>query len=368
MEKPEITLYLDLILASIPDGIITCTRDLTVSSMNPAAESLVGISSSKCIGKPLDHFFPEDPDMRRVLIDTMAATKSFVSHDYAYTNRTGIRFRLSLVGASLTDPRGSVIGLVLILRDATTLRLLEEGLRRKDKLAIVGTLAAGMAHEIKNPLGGVRGSAQLLRERAGDRDQVELLDIIIKEVDRIDFLVQELLDLARPRDYSFSPANVHQILDEVLRLMEKSLRDRDVRVKREYDPSLPPLRVDPTRIRQVFLNLLSNAVEAMPGGGDLTVTTQFFLPPHSDRPIVSERGAGVVLIEFKDTGPGLDEGTAERLFTPFYTTKKNGSGLGLAVSYKIVQEHRGTIELVNRKERRGCSAQVYLPIWQEKVL
>jgi len=367
MDNPNVKQYLDLILASIPDGIITCTTDLVISTMNPAAESLAGISSFKCIGKPVEIVFPKDPNIRQVLKETMSSIQSFVSHDYSYTDRHGGRFHLSLVAACLTDPKGLVIGLVLILRDITTVRLLEEGLRRKDKLAIVGTLAAGMAHEIKNPLGGVRGSAQLLQERIGDQDQIELLDIIIKEVDRINFLVQELLDLARPRDCVFSPSNIHQILDDVLRLMEKNLRDQNIRVNREFDPSLPPLKVDPTRIQQVFLNLLSNAMDAISEGGDLTVATQFILNFHSDRPVVSERRSGMVLIEFKDTGAGLEESDAERLFTPFFTTKKSGSGLGLAVSYKIVQEHGGTIELINRNDGPGCSAQVYLPIWQDKV-
>lgn len=364
MENLNAEHFLGLILGSIPDGIVTVTKDLLISSMNPAAESLAGISSSKCVGKEVEIVFPNDPRIRKILMDSLETTKSFTSHDYSYHGRNRGTYHLSLVAACLIDPKGSVEGLVLILRDMTHLKLLEEGLRKQDRLAMVGTLAVGLAHEIKNPLGGVRGSAQLLAEQLKTPDYTTLLDIIIKEVDRINSLVQELLDLSRPRECVFSPFNIHQSLDDVLRLLERNLAEKSIAVKRDFDPSLPPVRMDPARIRQVFLNLLNNSIESMPKGGELTVGTEFFLNFRMDTPVFPEFTQDMVRVEIKDSGVGLPKGSAEKLFTPFFTTKQSGTGLGLAVSFKIIQDHGGTIQLSNREDGPGCSARVFLPVWE----
>lgn len=364
MEDLNAAHFLGLILGSIPDGIITLTRDLLISSMNPAAESLAGISSSKCVGKEVEIIFPHDPRIRKILTESLETTKSFTSHDYSYQGRNRSIYHVSLVAACLINPKGLVEGLVLILRDVTNLKLLEEGLRKQDRLAMVGTLAAGLAHEIKNPLGGVRGSAQLLSEQLNTPDHVTLLDIIIKEVDRINSLVQELLDLSRPRECVFSPFNIHRSLDDVLRLLERTLAEKSISVKREFDPSLPAVRMDPARVRQVFLNLLNNSIESMPQGGEITIGTEFFLNFRMDTPVIPEFTQDMVRVEIKDSGMGLEKDSAEKLFTPFFTTKQNGTGLGLAVSFKIIQDHGGTIQLSNREDAPGCSAQVFLPIWE----
>ncbi|MGH7830509.1 MAG: two-component system sensor histidine kinase NtrB, partial [Candidatus Binatia bacterium] len=167
------------------------------------------------------------------------------------------------------------MGSILLLRDLTYRKELEEDLKRSDRLAMLGTLAAGLAHEIKNPLGGIRGTAQLLRrDIARDPALVEHTDIIIREVDRVNRLIEQLLDLSRPAKLDFAALNIHELLDHVLLLEQKAIRDAVVEVTKNFDPSLPPIRGDRDKLTQLFLNLVKNAAEAMNGGGRLTITTR----------------------------------------------------------------------------------------------
>jgi len=245
--------------------------------------------------------------------------------------------------------------LVLVLRDLSRVRELEEQVRRSERLAGLGVLAAGIAHEVRNPLVGVRGAAQLLEgEPAFPAALREYTGMIIRQVDRLNRLVGELLTLAEQRPLEPQPCNLHHVLEEALRLAEGGQRPGRFQILRQYDPEVPAAAGDFDRLLQVFLNLVRNAMEAMPEGGELTVRTRF------ERVAPQCGGRPAVRVDVQDRGPGLPEEVRSRLFTPFYTTKDGGTGLGLAVSLRIVAEHGGAIEAENRPGG-GAAFRVILP-------
>jgi signal transduction histidine kinase len=211
---------------------------------------------------------------------------------------------------------------------------IEEQLRRADRLSALGELAAGMAHEIRNPLGSIRGTAEILRDGIDPADRRhEFAGILIKEVDRLNRVVQDFLDFARPAPVERGQVDINEALQELLVLTRQQAVKSGVRV--ELAPGeLPPVPGDREQLKQAFLNLILNALQAMPAGGDLTIGTA-----HHN---------GEVRVRFADTGQGIPPESLEKIFNPFFTTRREGTGLGLAITHRIVQGHGGRIEVASR--------------------
>jgi two-component system nitrogen regulation sensor histidine kinase GlnL len=245
----------------------------------------------------------------------------------------------------------------VLVRDIKRRRELEEDLKRADRLATMGTLAAGLAHEIRNPLGGIKGAAQLLRRALEPKSSLrEYTDIMIREVDRVNKLIEQLLDLSRPLQLTLAPVNIHEILNDVL-LLESQAAGESVTIKKIFDPSLPPIRGDRAQLTQVFLNLLKNAFQAMDGRGCLTVITRLETDYH-----VRDQGTRrnrFIWVEISDEGKGIKEEDLAHIFSPFFSTKNSGTGLGLAICYNIIKEHGGTIR-VESIEGKGTTFKVSL--------
>ena len=217
----------------------------------------------------------------------------------------------------------------------------------------------GMAHEIRNPLGGIRGSAQLLRQEIKNKSHQEYLDIVVSEVDRIDRMVKRMMDLTRPLDLKLKSTNIHKVLEDILTLEKDTLTRKNGRFEQIYDPSLPPIEADEDQLKQVFLNLIKNAIEASRKGGRIQIITRLssgYAIKSTSSPVPQQN----IVIEIIDSGEGMDEKTQKKLFTPFHTTKKNGSGLGLPISLKIVKDHNGKIKVTSEKGL-GTTVQVFLP-------
>jgi two-component system nitrogen regulation sensor histidine kinase GlnL len=246
---------------------------------------------------------------------------------------------------------------VLVLRDLSRVRDLEEQVRRADRLAGLGVLAAGVAHEVRNPLVGIRAAAQLLeKEQDFPSNLREFTAMIIRQVDRLNRIVDDLLAFAGTRELRREPCNVNQILEEALRLEEAMLQAGRIAVVRRYDPEVPVVAGDPDRLLQVFLNLVRNGAEAMADtGGELTVRTRF------ERVSPQVGGQAAAVLEVADRGPGIAPEAERQLFNPFFTTKASGTGLGLPISVRIVEEHGGTIEVQSRSGG-GTTFRVLLPL------
>jgi len=236
------------------------------------------------------------------------------------------------------------------------LRRSKSYIRRADRLASLGTLTAGLAHEIRNPLVAVKTLTALLPERIDDEEfRTKFLTIASGEVDRISSLVTELLDFARPSDPKLEQENVNTILDGMILLVSTEANKKQVSVHKSYDSNLPFIRIDREQIKQVFLNILLNAIEATPEKGEITVQTRSFLKPG---------GEPFAQVEFSDRGCGIPADQLEEIFNPFFTTKVTGSGLGLSISNQIVRDHGGYID-VESHLGKGSSFFINLPVNQD---
>ncbi len=234
------------------------------------------------------------------------------------------------------------------LREQADLILeIEEQLRRADRLSALGELSAGMAHEIRNPLGSIRGTAEIIRDGIDPSDRrYEFTHILIKEVDRLNKVVQDFLEFARPAPVEQGVVTVNEALREVLTLTAQQTGKSQVQV--HFTPGeLPVLPGNQEQLKQAFLNLVLNALQAMTGGGELTIETL--------------REKGQVLIRFADTGQGIPAENLERIFNPFFTTRQEGTGLGLAITHRIIQGHGGRIEARSRLGE-GTTFTIFLPV------
>lgn len=226
-------------------------------------------------------------------------------------------------------------------------------IRRADRLSSLGVLTAGLAHEIRNPLVAIRTFTQLLPERYQDREFREEFQVIaLREVDRICGLVNDLLSFARPSTHNISSENINEVVENIARILETQAKERGVQIYRRLAPDLPKIWIDKEQLKQVFMNIILNAIQSIEGGGVVEVTSRLF----------KKDGAGsFVQIGVCDSGAGIPEQDLENIFNPFFTTKKDGSGLGLSISHQIVQEHGGYI-LVESKPGEGTTFLVHLAI------
>lgn len=236
----------------------------------------------------------------------------------------------------------AVIG---ILQDITERKRAEEMVRKSELLSVIGQLAAGVAHEIRNPLTSLKGFLQLMYSQQQEKQQY--FHIMVSELNRIEKIISEFLVLAKPQDIAFKERDVVPMLEHIIVLAETHAVMHNVRIVTRYEPDPPSVMCEENQLKQVFLNLLKNAIEAMPNGGEVHVGVR--------------REGDTVVISFRDQGCGIPEDRLARLGEPFYTTKENGTGLGLMVSYRIIHNHGGTISVTSR-EQQGSTFEVRLPV------
>jgi two-component system sensor histidine kinase HydH len=224
----------------------------------------------------------------------------------------------------------------------------EEQLRRADRLSALGELSAGMAHEIRNPLGAIKGAAEILKDDYSSEDaKYEFIKILLKESDRLNAIVQEFLGFAKPKQPEFEQADLNDAIESVLTLTAQEARKTGVKIEKRLDPTVGRRSLDAGLMKQALLNLVLNAIQAMPGGGMLTIE--------------SRMNVDVIEIKIADTGIGISAGDRKKLFSPFFTTKKDGTGLGLAITYRIIENHRGKIDVMS-EPGKGTKFTVKIPI------
>ncbi len=353
------------ILAGIVDGVVVTDLDGTVLIWNRAAEEMTGIAAADAIGTSVYAIFPDNPAVKKQIEKTFSSGRSYSDYEAELVSKHRSPLPVGFVTSVLTDREGRPTGLILSIRDQESVRDLKERMRRSDRLTTLGMIAVGIAHEVKNPLVGIRGAAQLLQSELRSAAAAvkgnfgEYLDVILKEADRLNSVLEEILDFTRLKPREMRAHNIHSILDRVLLLQEGNVRETGTVLTRLYDPSLPDIIGNEDQLVQVFLNIIKNAIEAMPGGGKLTVITRmsdFFTSVQTDG-----KKHRLMVVKIGDTGPGIKQEHLADIFTPFFTTKDRGSGLGLALSYQIVQDHLGTIKVDSRPDE-GTTFSVYLPL------
>jgi PAS domain S-box-containing protein len=321
------------IIASLTEGLFVAGLDDAILRWNPTLEALYGVPRATAVGRPMHELFDES-----FIVAIRRAREE--------GGGSGALFRVPLLSrhgdprpllvnvaiAPLRTPEGAVAGTIVIIEDTTERVKLEEQLQISDKMASLGLLAAGVAHEVNTPLTGISSYTQMLLEGADPDDpRALLLEKIERQTFRAAKIVNGLLNLARPAQTDAGPVDLHGVLGDVLSLLEHQFKSASIQLRKELDREAPVIEGVEHKLQQVFLNLFLNARDAMPKGGWLSVTTRTL----EDRTVV----------EVADTGSGIPVEHLSRIYDPFFTTKPigKGTGLGLSIAYGIVQEHNGTL-------------------------
>ena len=360
-ELSDLKRYTDDVLRSLVNGIVTLDLDGRVVTLNPAAEVLTGRLGAEMRGRGYVEAFAHLPELRELLVETLATRRGRASVSLALRRADTEPVPVEVTTTILTGAEGQALGVIAALRDLTTVRQLEEQLRRSDRLAALGTLAAGLAHEIKNPLTSVMTfSRHAARRFADERFRQRFQSVVPRELERINRIVEALLRLARPSRLIVTSVRLSEVLDQALELYADQIEAKGIRVVRDWAVGLPPIAGDAEQIYQAETNLVTNAVEAMDAGGTLTVRAG--RADVGEPALAASRGVGERLrIEIEDTGGGIAPIEAANVFNPFFTTKAGGTGLGLAIAHKIVEDHAGTISFRSVPDR-GTTFTVLLPV------
>ncbi|MBI4218767.1 MAG: PAS domain-containing protein [Chloroflexi bacterium] len=353
------------ILHSIPLGMAVVDLHGAVLEWNQTSAAWTGISRDAALGR--DYFRELQPALWAEdgpgLLDTLTADKAPVWRRNVPSQFGETARILNLAAVPLQDADERVYGAVIVVEDVTERVRLEQQVARSAKLASVGQLSAGIAHEVNNPLGSISSLAQMLMAEAGTDEQKETLRTIVEQVGRISRILGDLVNFSRPRTPEKRTLAVASVIDAVVRLASYNRTFRHIEIVRRLDPSILEMTADGDQIQQLLLNLLLNAADAMPEGGTVTVTTA---PQRTPRRRTGRTGPDVseyLRITVSDTGRGIAADARERIFDPFFTTKPvgEGTGLGLSVCYGIVRAHGGRIE-VESEPGRGTTVLIDLPI------
>ena len=336
------------IVESIRSGLITTDLHGRIYTFNAAAEEITGYKAAEITGQDASMFFG---DMRRQIADSMAAAsdgKVSPRFEIDCLTQSGFMLRLGFSIAPLFAESRETTGLVITFQDLTDVRVMEETARRQDRLAAVGRLAASIAHEIRNPLAAMRGSIQMLRsEMDGESDQAQLMEIILRESDRLNKIVADYLNYARPRRSELKDVDVCAIVRDTLKLLRNSPEIADGHKLSEDLPDQPIIvKGDGEQLKQVCWNVARNAMQAMPEGGEFRIA-------------VGRTESHRLRLTFTDDGCGMTPEQVERLFEPF-TSTTGGTGLGLSIVYQIIRDHNGTIN-VRSRQSEGTTITIELP-------
>ena len=353
----------DRLLASLPDAVIGVRPDLTVFLWNSAAEALTGRSATRALERLLPECLGAEARLIRHLSETVRLAEGRAEAESEITATDGRSIPVSVLTAPIHGPSGGLRGAVAVLRDLSRIRALEAEVRRGERLAALGQMALALAHEIRNPLGAIRGVAQLLGDELGGAGPFrEHVTVMLAEIDRVNRVMEALLDLGRPLTFTFGFVNLHELLDRVSLLAEPAARAHEVQLVRRYDPSLPaavgrrrPARPGvpeprPERDRGHAGRRATHADDA-PGAGHRLRRAR----RRGRRSPAAGRGPG------HDEGEGIPAELLDRVFDPFVTTKPRGLGLGLALAHRIVEEHRGALRVASTLGK-GTTFSCYLPI------
>ncbi|HCU25388.1 MAG TPA: PAS domain-containing sensor histidine kinase [Deltaproteobacteria bacterium] len=342
-------------------SILILNRQKKVVYLNPSAERLLAVSSQAATGKSLGELLGQsDQALTLHLQEVLQSGRTVYAHEIPVsTCREKLLLQVEI--APLSSPQGTV-GALLWMRDLSMEHVVQEERRVLDRLSMMGTLSSGLAHEIRNPLGGIRGAAQMLQRSLSSAEDQEYAQIIVSEVDRLNQLITQLLDFAKPQKLEKTEVNINQILSQLLLLQKENLAARNISLRQEFDPSMPPVWGHEDSLRQAFLNLIKNAIEAMEAGGNLKVSTGYISDYHMQDE--SGRAMPVAQVSVSDTGVGIPKEHLDSLFTPFFTTKPQGSGLGLMMTQRILKEHESQLR-VSSQVGTGTTFKVLLKLAQE---
>ncbi|MGC9324635.1 MAG: ATP-binding protein, partial [Desulfomonilia bacterium] len=343
----RIKAYSDAIVDSMPIGLIFIGEDGRIAGVNEISQKLLMISASDVAAKPAQDVLPQQIND---LMRPSRVRRDIVTRDIT-VSVGGKNILLEASMSTLRDDEDTFLGNIILLRDISEIEGLKKEIQRKERLASLGSLAAGIAHEIRNPLSSIKGFATYFKERYREipEDQ-KTAEIMIGEVERLNRVIGQLLEFARPLDIKKQHTSVRDLVSDSLKMISHQAQERHISLDSdgmEHGPVFAS--IDPDRIRQVLLNIFLNALEAMDDGGALAVSVK------------TDTLNAQVAITITDTGCGIDREDLGRIFDPYFTTKQSGTGLGLAIAHKIIEAHAGELRVKSQKEV-GTSISILLPL------
>ncbi|MEB2344789.1 MAG: ATP-binding protein [Deltaproteobacteria bacterium] len=346
------------VLDALLDGVVVVDEDGALRHLNAEACRILGTSSEAVAGRPVERVAGGEAFAKSVRA-VLAGGASVVTNEVPLPRRFEAALVVDVAVSPIPDEAGCPRGAVVLLHDRTIGTALRAVESERAQSAALGRMAAGIAHEVRNPLAGIRGAAELLGRRAGSPRDRAAAELIVREVDRIAALLDDFMVLGRGDVLRLAPVNLHRVLDDVLEVLAADPLGARAQLVRAFDPSLPELLADGDRLVQVFLNLARNALEAMEGRpGKLTIATRLRVDHRLE--LAGERLPSVA-VEVSDTGPGIPEAVRAQVMTPFFTTRSAGTGLGLPLARHFVALHGGSLQLESR-EGRGTTVHVSLPL------
>ena len=329
----------------LSSGLVTTTLDGTITTMNDAACDILGITEAPPIGQKLASHIPS----LEVVLAKVGALGRVLRDEVDAVRADGVERKLGLSATPLSDHTGNVTGRVIHFQDLTDLRHMEQAVARAERLAGIGRLAANIAHEIRNPLASISGSVEVLKRLPGaDAETCNLIDIAVREVDRVNVLISNLLDYARPRTEDRQRLDLGEMVAEIAKIFEQERRTKEVHLQLHAQPGVW-VEAASGQMQQVLWNLLRNAVEAMPEGGTIYLST-----------VKRNATTPEAILMVRDTGIGIAREDLEHIFEPFFSRKTGGTGLGLATTTRIVEDHKGTIDVLSQPSK-GTTFTIRLP-------
>jgi|SRR5579859_2251749 len=334
---------LDQIMANLQDGLILFTRDSKAIMVSAAVENFLGITRDHMLGHNVDEFFSQSTPLGKVVLD------SFASHTAIDQREIEVESgRCILMSLDFIEEGGERIGALLTLRDAESVRRIENEIELSHRLAAIGRLASGVGHEVKNPINAIVVHLELLRQKLQQADPTTRrhMDVIGSEIHRLDRVVQMLVDFTRPVELRLIELDVRKLVDDVSQLASPDAARQGVRIERELPPEPLPVRADSDLLKQAILNVVLNGVQSMPQGGALSIRTW--------------KEDDEIMIEVRDQGGGIPAEIRDKIYNLYFTTKKTGTGIGLAMTYKVMQLHHGSVDFES-EDGRGTAFRLRLP-------
>lgn len=337
------------VVTHLPVGILVMDTRYRVIYSNAVAWNLLGTNELAVQGVDAKELLP---DNIWSLHDRIKAGQPVAEKEIRLFPEKSKPVPVAVSATDIHGEDGNYIGFMFVFKDLTEIRELEIKTQRIEKLATVGNLAAGIAHEIRNPLSSIKGYVTYFGSLFEDNSEnKQAANLMAEEVDRVNRVISELLEFARPSDLKFKKIKVRNLIDHSMRIITHEAQTAGIQIKKIIMPDLPDLKADPDRLTQVFLNLYLNAIQAMAAGGDLIVQ--------------AEKKGSSIIINVSDTGAGIPAENLKHIFDPYFTTKNKGTGLGLAIAHKIIENHNGFIQ-VESTEKYGTTISIVLPITGEK--
>lgn len=349
----DLASYNEYILKSMTSGMIICNHQGEIVQMNQPAEAILSLSESPVIGRHYKAVFREENPICFSIQTAITEQRTFSIPETRLSNKNGESIWLSLNSTPIKDEKDRMLGVVVFLNDLTEIKKLEEEMAFKDKMATLGEMSSGLAHELRNSMGAILGFSKLLKKRKCDpTSQNQAIDGIVNEATSMESMLKRFLAFAKPFQLKIEEVDLKEMIQECLTSVKETLKENRITFQVDSEPILSSIPGDRLLLKQCFQNVIQNAIEAMPNGGELHIRL-------SEEQFASKEKS--MLVEISDTGYGIPKDAQDKIFNPFFTTKEKGTGLGLSLVKKIVSLHKGKIELES-DHSKGTTFKIHLPL------